>query len=172
MHQERYAVVGYGFRLPGGIATADGFWQLLSGRGFVREPVADRYGPGYEPVAGESGPGRFGSGYEGLMRGDEPYLFDCHLFGVSAREASVMDPQLRMLLTCTWEAFERAGWDHARLRNSRTGVFVGAQVSASGNWRPPHGPNEFMVTGTSLDMLPNRISYAFNLTGRAPRPPT
>ena len=165
MHQERYAIVGYSFRLPGGIATADGFWQLLSERGFVRVPVADRYGPGYEPVGGESGPGRFGFGYEGLMRGDEPYLFDCHLFGMSAREASVMDPQLRMLLTCTWEAFERAGWDHARLRNSRTGVFVGAQVSASGNWRPLYGPNEFMVTGTSLDMLPNRISYAFNLTG-------
>lgn len=165
MYQERYAIVGYGFRMPGGIHTGDGFWQLLNERGFVREPVAGRYGRGYEPVGDPAGPGRFGSGYEGLMRGDEPYLFDCHLFGVSAREASVMDPQLRMLLTCTWEAFERAGWDHARLRDSRTGVFVGAQVSASGNWRPLHGPNEFMVTGTSLDMLPNRISYAFNLTG-------
>jgi len=38
-------------------------------------------------------------------------------------------------------------------------------VSSSGSWRPPHGPNEYMVTGTSLDMLPNRISYAFNLMG-------
>ena len=165
MYQDRYAIVGYAFRMPGGLRTADAFWRLLSERGFVREPVASRYGRGYEPVGGESGPGRFGSGYEGLMRDDEPYLFDCHLFGVSAREASVMDPQLRMLLTCAWEAFERAGWDHAGLRDSRTGVFVGAQVSASGNWRPLHGPNEFMVTGTSLDMLPNRISYAFNLTG-------
>jgi acyl transferase domain-containing protein len=27
------------------------------------------------------------------------------------------------------------------------------------------GPNEFVITGTSLDMLPNRISYAVNLMG-------
>jgi polyketide synthase PksN len=44
-------------------------------------------------------------------------------------------------------------------------VFVGAQISSSGNWRPVLGPNEFTVTGTSLDMLPNRISYAFSLMG-------
>jgi len=86
---------GYGFRLPGGVHTADGFWQLLSERGFVREPVASRYGRGYEPVLGEPGPSRLGAAYEGLMRGDEPYLFDCRLFGMSAREASVMDPQIR-----------------------------------------------------------------------------
>jgi hypothetical protein len=38
----RYAIVGYGFRMPGGIYTAGDFWQLLSGRGFIREPVAAR----------------------------------------------------------------------------------------------------------------------------------
>jgi acyl transferase domain-containing protein len=161
----RYAIVGYGFRMPGGIYTAGDFWQLLSRRGSIREPVAARYGPGYEPVLGDPGPSRFAASYEGLMRGDEPYMFDCRLFGISTREASVMDPQMRMLLTCTWEALEQAGWDHAGLRNSRTGVFVGAQISSTGNWRPVLGPDEFIVTGTSLDMLPNRISYAFNLMG-------
>ncbi|HEY6309696.1 MAG TPA: type I polyketide synthase [Streptosporangiaceae bacterium] len=165
VRHERYAIVGYGFRMPGGIHTADDFWRLLSQRDFIREPVADRYGRGYEPVLDEPGPSRFASAYEGLMRGDEPYMFDCRLFGMSTREAGVMDPQIRMLLTCTWEAFEQAGWDHARLRNSRTGVFVGAQISSSGNWRPPLGPDEFSLTGTSLDMLPNRISYTFNLMG-------
>ena len=162
---DRYAIVGYAFRMPGGIYTAEAFWQLLSQRGFIREPVAARYGRGYEPVLDDPGPSRFAARYEGLMRGDEPYLFDCRLFGISTREASVMDPQMRMLLTCTWEALEQAGWDHAGLRNSRTGVFVGTQIASSGNWRPMLGPNEFIITGTSLDMLPNRISYTFNLTG-------
>ena len=161
----RYAIVGYGFRMPGGIYTAGDFWQLLSRRGFIREPVAARYGPGYEPVLDDPGPSRFAASYEGLMRGDDPYMFDCRLFGISAREASVMDPQMRMLMTCTWEALEQAGWDHAGLRNSRTGVFVGAQAPSSGNWHPVLGPDEFIVTGTSPDMLPNRISYAFNLMG-------
>jgi hypothetical protein len=35
----RYAIVGYGFRMPGGIYTAGDFWQLLSRRGFIREPA-------------------------------------------------------------------------------------------------------------------------------------
>jgi acyl transferase domain-containing protein len=109
----RYALVGYGFRMPRGIYTAGDFWQLLSRRGFIREPAAGRYGPGYEPVLEDAGPNRFAASYEGLMRGDEPYMFGCRLFGISTREASVMDPQMRMLLTCTWEALEQAGWDHA-----------------------------------------------------------
>src|SRR5690348_6500189 len=120
----RYAIVGYGFRMPGGIYTAGDFWQLLSRRGFIREPVAARYGPGYEPVLEDPGPSRFAGGYEGLMRGDEPYMFDARLFGISTGEASVMDPQIRMLLTCTWEALEQAGWDHAGLRNSRTAAVL------------------------------------------------
>jgi thioester reductase-like protein len=165
MGQGRYAIVGYGFRMPGGIHTGDDFWRLLSERDVVREPVADRYGPGYEPVGGQPGPSRFGSGYEGLMRGDEAYLFDCHLFGVSPREAMLLDPQIRQLLTCTWEAFEQAGWDHARLRNSRTGVFIGTQVSPSVGWRPMLGPNEYATSGSSVDMFANRLSYTFNLMG-------
>lgn len=40
MHQDRCAIVGYGFRMPGGIHTADGFWQLPPEREFAREPVA------------------------------------------------------------------------------------------------------------------------------------
>ncbi|MEV7629591.1 acyltransferase domain-containing protein [Actinoplanes sp. NPDC089786] len=159
------AIVGYAFRLPGGIRTADQFWQLLSQRGFIREPIAGRYGPGYEPSAGRPGPDRFGSSYEGLLSGDDFYLFDSRLFGVSVPEANSMDPQSRTLLTCTWEAFEHAGWGHERLRNSRTGVFIGAQDSSSTNWRPLFGPDEYSVSGSSSDMLASRISYTFNLMG-------
>ena len=113
----RYAIVGYGFRMPGGIGTAGDFWQLLSGRGFA-------------------------AAHEGLMRGDEPYLFDAGLFGLSARAASTLEPSLRMLLTCTWEALEQAGWDHAELPGSRTGMFV-----------------------SSLDVPLGQLSSAFSLMG-------
>src|SRR5258708_36464507 len=85
MNQERYASVGYGFRMPGGITTADGFWQLLSELGIIRQPAADRHRPGSETVSGEPGPGRFGSGDEGLSRDDHPDLIERHLFVSSAR---------------------------------------------------------------------------------------
>ncbi len=159
------AVVGYSYRLPGGILTDEEFWQLLTEREIIQEPVTDRYGRGYRPVGGYSGPGRFASPYEGLIRKDGEKLFDRSLFGLSQNEMTLMDPQMRMLLSCSWETFERSGWDLNSLHNSPTGVFVGAQVPSVASWRPMHGASQFDVTSISLAMLANRISYHFNLMG-------
>ena len=159
------AIVGYSYRMPGGIRTDEGFWRLLSEREIVQEPIADRYGRGYRPIGGSSGPGRFASSFEGLIRNDEERLFDRSLFGMSHNEMMATDPQLRMMLSCAWETIERTGWDLASLRNSPTGVFIGGQVPAVANWRPLGAVNEFAVTTISLAMLANRISYHFNLMG-------
>ncbi len=159
------AIVGYSHRMPGGIITDDDFWRVLSEREIVREPIVDRYERGFRPIGEFSGPGRFASPYEGLIRDGREKLFDRSLFGMSHNEMLTADPHVRMLLTCTWETSERAGWDLHALRNSRTGVFVGAQVPATSNWRAPLGANEFSIASISLAMLANRISYHFNLMG-------
>jgi len=159
------AIVGYAYRMPGGIRTDDDFWRLLSEREIVQEPITDRYGRGYRPIGGFSGPGRIASPYEGLIRQDEERLFDRSLFGMSHNEMMATDPQLRMLLSCAWESIEQTGWDLHSLRNSATGVFVGGQVPSVANWRPMRGVDEFSVTSISLAMLANRISYHFNLMG-------
>ncbi len=159
------AIVGYSHRLPGGLRTDEDFWRLLCEREIVQEPITDRYGRGYRPIGEFSGPGRFASPWEGLIRDDGEKLFDRSLFGLSQNETLVMDPQMRMLLTCAWETFERAGWDLHSLRNSATGVFIGAQTPPVANWRPLRGATPFDVTGLSLAMLANRVSYHFNLTG-------
>ncbi len=159
------AIVGYSYRMPGGIRTDDDFWRLLSEREIVREPVTGRYGKGYQPIGAFSGPGRFASPYEGLIRDDVEKLFDRGFFGLSHNEMLAMDPQVRMLLCCAWEAFERAGWDLHSLRDSPTGVFIGAQVPPVANWRSLYGSTQFDVMSISLAMLANRISYHFNLMG-------
>ncbi len=159
------AITAYSYRMPGGIRTDDDFWRLLSEREIVQEPVTDRYGRGYRPIGGFSGPSRFASPWEGLIREDGEKLFDRALFGMSQNEMTLTDPQVRMLLTCAWETFERVGWDLHGLRNSPTGVFIGAQVPAVASWRPMHGAGPFDVTTISLAMLANRISYHFNLMG-------
>ncbi len=163
--EEAVAIVGYGYRMPGGIRTDDDFWSLLSEREIVREPITERYGRGYRPIGEFSGPGRFASAYEGLIREEGEKLFDRSLFGMSHHEMLSADPHVRMLLTCTWETCEQAGWDLQSLRNSRTGVFVGAQVPATSNWRRPLGATEFSIASISVAMLANRISYHFNLMG-------
>ena len=161
----RIAIVGYAYRMPGGIVDDDDLWRLLSQRDIVREPITDRYGKGYQPIGGFSGPGRFGSAYEGLIRDDGEQRMDPGLFGVSLHELTYMDPQIRMLLGCAWESCERAGWDLHALRNSPTGVFIGSQVSSTANWRAMYGTNEFSILSLDASMLANRISYHLNLMG-------
>ncbi len=163
--REPVAIVGYAYRMPGGIRSDDDFWRLLSQREIVREPVTDRYGRGYQPIGGLSGPGRFGSAYEGLIRDEGEQRMDRSLFGVSRNEMAYMDPQIRMLLGCAWESCEHAGWDLKGLRNSSTGVFIGAQVASTANWRALYGTNEFSILSIDASMLANRISYHLNLMG-------
>ena len=163
--EDAVAIVGYSYRMPGGIDTDDDFWKLLSEREIVQEPITDRYGRGYRPIGEFSGPGRFASPYEGLIREDGEKSFDRGLFGMSHHEMLSADPHVRMLLTCTWETCERVGWDLQSLRNSQTGVFIGAQVPATSNWRSPLGSTEFSIASISVAMLANRISYHFNLMG-------
>ncbi|MBE7171675.1 MAG: SDR family NAD(P)-dependent oxidoreductase [Williamsia sp.] len=159
------AIVGYSYRMPGGIKTDDDFWEVLKERKVIQVPIETRYGKGYVPVAGKSTPGRFASAYEGLIINEEELQFDCKLFGISTHEASQMDPQIKMLLSCTGEAFEKTGWSLHDLRNSHTGVFIGTQDSSSANWRPLQGVSEFTIPGSCLSMFSNRISYHFNLMG-------
>ena len=73
------------------------------------------------------GEGKKVSKWGGFVEGIE--LFDAVFFGVSAREARLMDPQQRMLLECAWEAVEDGGWDPNRLKEEEAAVsvYVGIQ---------------------------------------------
>ena len=159
------AIVGYSHRMPGGIHSDSDFWHLLREREAVQEPISERYGRGHLPIGEFSGPGRLASPYEGLIRDDDELLFDRTFFGMSHNELKQTEPQVRMLLNCAWEAIEHVGWELHSLRNSPTGVFIGAQVPAVSNWRPQHGVTGYSVSGISLAMLANRVSYHFNLMG-------
>ena len=160
-----FAITGYSHRLPGGLRTDNDFWNLLSQREIVQEPVCNRYGKGYQPVGSESGTSRLASPYEGLLCDEDELLFDRSLFEISQFEMLNMNPQLRMLLNCAWEVNERAGWNFHKLRNSLTGVFIGAQIPAIANWRPRFGANEYSILSSSLALLANHVSYHFNLMG-------
>ena len=159
------AIVGYSYRMPGGIRSDDDFWRLLSERDIVQEPVTDRYGRGAQPIGGFSGPERVASPYEGLIHDGDEWLFDNKLFGISQKEMAQLDPMARMLLTCAHETLERSGWDLHSLHNSPVGVYLGEQASSTSNWRQMDGVSEHTVANVSLSMLANRISYQFNLKG-------
>ncbi|KAK5643002.1 hypothetical protein RI129_009169 [Pyrocoelia pectoralis] len=93
--------------------------------------------------------------------------FDATFFGVHAKQAHVMDPQLRILLEVTYESLVDAGFNPSELRGSRTGVFIGVSESESGiYWKEdPDKVNGYGLTGSCRAMFANRLSYTFDFTG-------
>nr|WP_311137202.1 polyketide synthase [Streptomyces sp. I6] len=119
------AVIGLGCRLPGEVGTPAALWRLLAdGRDAVGPPSdarARQWGP-EDPAAGvdSTGPAARQAGYLHDVAG-----FDAGFFGVSGREADVLDPQHRLLLEVSSEALEHAGLPPEQLAGSATGVYVG-----------------------------------------------
>ncbi|XP_059050780.1 fatty acid synthase-like [Achroia grisella] len=93
--------------------------------------------------------------------------FDAAFFGVHAKQANIMDPQLRMLLEVTYEAIIDAGINPDELRGTRTGVYVGSAESESIEiWtRDLEKLNSYVATGCNRAMFSNRISYTFDFKG-------
>ncbi|KAJ0178566.1 hypothetical protein K1T71_006389 [Dendrolimus kikuchii] len=93
--------------------------------------------------------------------------FDATFFGVHAKQAHLMDPQLRLLLELTHEVIVDAGLSPVELRGSRTGVYVGVSNSETEElWTAdPDKVNGYAHIGCCRSMFANRISYTFDLKG-------
>lgn len=98
--------------------------------------------------------------------------FDAAFFGLSPREAAVMDPQHRRFLQCAWAALEHAGHRPDDL-DRQTGVFAGAGMgwylirNVIGHRALVEDLGEFLVRHLSndKDFLSTRVSYQLDLRG-------
>ncbi|MGQ0841524.1 type I polyketide synthase [Actinokineospora sp.] len=153
---EPIAVVGLACRLPKA-ADPQRFWGLLrDGVDAVTEIPAGRLGADSTPEY------RFG----GFL--DQVDTFDADFFGISPKEAAAMDPQQRLVLELAWEALEQARIVPADLRDSRTGVFVGAIADDYATLVRGQGDgaiDRYSMTGLHRAMIANRVSYALGLRG-------
>ena len=93
--------------------------------------------------------------------------FDASFFGISPREAVLMDPQQRLLLELAWEALEDAGILPSSLRGSDAGVFVGISGVDYGmrSLDDLSVMDAHSMTGNTLSIAANRLSYLFDLHG-------
>ena len=162
------AIIGVAFRFPGDIGNEDHFWEALKNScDLVTEIPADRWSTSelQHPKRNEAGRSiTFSAGV--LSRIDE---FDASFFGISAREAAWLDPQQRLLLELSWEAMENGGIVPSSLAGTDCAVYVGISGLDYGTRglddlasMTPHS-----MTGNTLSIAANRISYIFDLRGHS-----
>lgn len=163
------AIVGIGCRLPGGVDSADGYWNLLGGATDATCDVPEtRWSAArfHDPKPGKVG--KMVTRRGGFL--SEIDQFDPQFFGISPREAHSMDPQQRLLLQVTWEALEDGGIAPDGLAGTNVGVFVGG-FTLDYQLLQNQGPSSryrfktHSAAGMMMTMLANRISFAFDFRG-------
>ena len=165
----RFAIIGYAARLPGA-GDAERYWDLLrEGREAISEVPASRWDAEEFFDTDPAAPGKVVTRRAGFV--DDVVGFDAPFFGISTREATMMDPQHRLLLETAWQAVEHSGTAPTALANTRTGVFVGLSTHdylgmASEALTYPE-VNAYMAIGTAAAAGAGRISYRLGLQGPA-----
>jgi amino acid adenylation domain-containing protein len=159
--QEHIAVIGMSGRFPGA-KNIDEFWENLyngveSIPFFSTEELEASsggdlrllYHPDYVKAKG--------------IIGDVEY-FDAAFFNYTPNEAEIMDPQLRILHECSWEALENAGYDPESY-NGLIGVYIGNATTHYWITLAYLNNKSVVDTGFLTNNYSTIISYKLNLCG-------
>ncbi|MFD7219466.1 type I polyketide synthase [Streptomyces sp. NPDC059892] len=166
---EPIAVVAMSCRYPGGVRGPENLWSLvLDGHDAIGAFPDDR---GWDPDRLYPADAE-AQGHSRTLEGafvDDAGGFDAGFFGIAPREALAMDPQQRQVLELAWEAFERAGIDPSSVRDSLTGVFIGASPQGYAGTLEQATPemDGYRLTGDALSVMSGRIAYSLGLRGPA-----
>ena len=168
---ESIAIIGYGFRFPGGCDTPSKLWSLIkSPRDIASNPPPSRFDidPFYHPVSNHHGTTNATKSY---WLDDSPRIniaeFDAAFFNIQSREADAMDPQQRVLLEVIYDALCAAGQPMEQLRGSDTAIYVGMMcddwhMMLSRDWQ---ALPRYTATGVERGIMANRVSYFFDWHG-------
>jgi acyl transferase domain-containing protein len=167
--REPIAILGVGCRFPGGITDPETFWAALCARfNAIGDIPSDRWNLPRFHSSNRSAQGKMYIRRGGFLHQPLDEM-DAGFFGISPREAESLDPQQRLLLEVSWEAMENAGLDVPALAAAKIGVFVGAftldhMLNQMGVASRDH-IGAHTAVGSTMTMLSNRISHAFDFRG-------
>lgn len=167
--EDKIAIIGVSCRFPGGANNIEQYWEVLTGRkdGICDVP-SDRWDLEKYYDSDENSPGKMYCRKGGFLEVpiDE---FDARFFNISPKEAMALDPQQRLMLELTWEAFENAGLDVTKYSGTDIGVYLGMSTTEymlanifSGDLSRI---DAYSLTGTCMSTACGRISYTFGFTG-------
>ena len=164
------AIIGCACRFPGGVTSANEYWDLLrEGRDAIGEVPASRWDPARYHGADVDPEAAIATRRGGFI-GDVDQ-FDAAFFGISPREANLLDPQQRLLLEVSYEALEHAGIASDSLRESKAGIFAGVfshdyeLLQVKQNQDSDYGA--YYATGNAASVAAGRLAYVFGLRGPA-----
>ncbi|MFF1790169.1 condensation domain-containing protein [Kitasatospora sp. NPDC058243] len=148
------AVVGIGARFPDADDLAAFRANLAAGRDSVGGmPAARAAATGLDPDAG----------YLPMGHLADVHTFDHAFFGLSRREAALMDPQQRIALVLAHQAVEDAGHAASALRGRQVAVVLSA--AASGYLGAATEPGPLSALGNVPFALPARIAHVLGFEG-------
>ncbi|MDB5910423.1 MAG: Ketoacyl-synt- protein [Massilia sp.] len=180
------AIVGMSCRLPGDVSTPNDFWKLMTKGRSTWSPIPkDRFNAAayHHPNPEKKGALNSQGGY---FLSQDLEMFDAGFFDMTKKEAQTMgtclpgfgfgvtvaltltqDPIQRVLLECSYEAFENAGIPKEEIAGKKVGVFIGLpdMEHRMGNLRDLEDVPMYDPTGAQGAFLAGRIAYYFDLHG-------
>ncbi|CAG7997677.1 unnamed protein product [Penicillium salamii] len=163
------AVVGMSFRGPGDATDAEGLLRMVAEGRESRSPIPREkwnHEAFYHPDSSRHGAHNVEYGH---WFQQDVYEFDAPFFNISAPEAAALDPQQRMLLECSYEAFENSGTPMSRVIGTDTSVFAACFATDYTDmlWRDPETVPTYQCTNSGFTRanMANRISFSFDLKG-------
>ena len=167
------AVIGLGANLPK-VDSIQEFWEkLCDGTDFIGELDEKRRNEVLNYVSYVRTVENREIESTEIMRG--AYLkdidqFDHQLFKLSPKEASLMDPNQRLLLQVVNSAIEDAGYGNGVLKGTKTGVYIGNSDDFGINYKrllevSAEYHSGSLLTGNIKSVLAGRISYLYDLKG-------
>lgn len=163
------AIIGMAGRFPAA-ADVDALWQRLRAGQHAVEPLSDD--------------ALLEAGVDARLLADPHYVksgtvladidcFDAAFFGITPREAQLMDPQHRLFLECAWHALEHAGYDPQRYEGA-IGLYAGTATSTylfENLLSNPEALAAFDLRQVQMvndkDFLTGRVAYELDLRGPA-----
>ncbi|KAI1455751.1 hypothetical protein F4805DRAFT_459397 [Annulohypoxylon moriforme] len=167
MATDDIAIIGFSFKLPQGTEDETSLWDALQQRrNLMTEWPKSRLNIDsfYDPKSGRLNKLHSRGGH---FLKEDPMLFDAPFFSITTKEAAAMDPQQRMTLETSYHALENAGIPVENLKGSNTAVFASSMGDDYAKMlaRDPSSYPRTTITGNQISILPNRISWYFDLLG-------